>query len=86
MFFSPLARKIAIVNALGLFFGIHCFYGITHYRLLRYMGDRNFDTKRSMATINPAQTGWVEHVDKSTGVPFYHNAQTGETSWENPLR
>ena len=38
------------------------------------------------STINPAQTGWVEHVDKSTGVPFYHNAQTGETSWENPLR
>ena len=30
--------------------------------------------------------GWEEHIDKATGVPFYHNSQTGETSWEQPTK
>jgi len=27
---------------------------------------------------------WTEHVDPSTGNPFFHNAKTGETSWTKP--
>ena len=38
--FSSAARKIAIVNSFGLGLGIHCFYAITNYRLLRFLGDR----------------------------------------------
>jgi len=30
--FFPVARRIAVVNAFGLGFGIHCFYAITQYR------------------------------------------------------
>ena len=50
-------------------------------------------------TVNPAHArsmtqeekdlkfwGWEEHVDSATGVPFFHNAQTGETSWERPTK
>lgn len=28
--------------------------------------------------------GWAEHVDSSSGRPFYHKAATGETSWDRP--
>ena len=38
--FSSAARKIAVVNSLGLGLGIHCFYAVTNYRLLRFLGDR----------------------------------------------
>ena len=30
--------------------------------------------------------GWEEHTDSATGVPFFHNSQTGETSWEKPTK
>lgn len=29
-------------------------------------------------------TGWVAHEDPSTGMAYYHNAATGETTWETP--
>lgn len=40
MLFSPFARRLVIVNGLGMGFAIHCFYAITDYKLLREMGDR----------------------------------------------
>lgn len=27
---------------------------------------------------------WSEHIDRSSGVPFYYNASTGETTWQRP--
>lgn len=35
-----------------------------------------------MATL---AEGWAAHVDAASGQTFYHNAATGETSWEAPL-
>ena len=28
---------------------------------------------------------WTSVIDPASGAPFYHNAKTGETSWERPL-
>ena len=38
--FSPLARRLALVNGLALPIAIHCFYSMTNYHLLRELGDR----------------------------------------------
>ena len=27
---------------------------------------------------------WIEAVDKARGIPYYHNIETGETTWEIP--
>lgn len=29
---------------------------------------------------------WSEHIDRSSGAPFYYNASTGETTWQRPLQ
>ena len=44
MFYFPLARRIALVNTMGLGFGIQAFYVVTNYNLLREFGDKLSET------------------------------------------
>ena len=36
-------------------------------------------------TVLGAESGWVQVIDPESGAPYYFNAGTGETSWEEPL-
>lgn len=36
------------------------------------------------ASAAASSSGWTEHADPASGRMFYHNAATGETSWEVP--
>ena len=38
-----------------------------------------FDPRTAKAAV------WTSVIDPASGSPFYHNAKTGETSWERPL-
>ena len=33
----------------------------------------------------PVPEGWTEHYDEASDRDYYHNASTGETSWQHPL-
>ena len=28
---------------------------------------------------------WERHVDEASGLPYWHNIETGETTWDNPV-
>jgi cold shock CspA family protein len=33
----------------------------------------------------PLPAGWIEYFDSNSNKPYYHNAGTGQTTWERPL-
>ena len=39
--------------------------------------------QRTLPT-NLAEAGWVQHVSRSTGMPYWYNASSGESTYENP--
>jgi RNA polymerase subunit RPABC4/transcription elongation factor Spt4 len=36
-------------------------------------------------TITDAANPWAQHADPASGKPYWHNSQTGETTWDNPV-
>ena len=36
------------------------------------------------AVSENAQQGWTEYYDEASGVPYWYNATSGETSWTDP--
>ena len=35
-------------------------------------------------SLSALPTGWTQEMDNSSGLPYYYNAETGETSWDRP--
>ena len=35
-------------------------------------------------SLDQAHSQWEEYWDEESGIPYYHNRETGETVWKNP--
>ena len=35
-------------------------------------------------SLNQVHSHWEEYWDEETGMPYYHNHETGETVWKDP--
>ena len=42
-------------------------------------------SKVESETVLDLPDGWVEQMDPSSGLPYYYNAETNETTWERPV-
>lgn len=48
-----------------------------------WQSDRSTCPQQQAATSALSRAGWKEYLSPS-GVPYFHNAQRGESSWEKP--
>ena len=44
-------------------------------------------TAYSCVCVPPSQrkkSAWEKHMDEASGLPYWHNKETGESTWEDP--
>eukprot|EP01052_Picozoa_sp_SAG31_P042878 SAG31_NODE_6955_length_1836_cov_15.589664_2_plen_318_part_00 len=46
--------------------------------------DADVDIEDQSQIDEPRKSTWVEYVDDTTGLSYFHNPETGEVSWEPP--
>jgi len=57
---------------------------------LRTAPSRRSSMSRRSLSVNTAATGgnmqtsWIQYIDDESGAPYWYNAMTGETTWEEP--
>eukprot|EP00924_Labyrinthula_sp_SR-Ha-C_P007760 snap_masked-scaffold_28-processed-gene-2.34-mRNA-1 protein AED:1.00 eAED:1.00 QI:0/-1/0/0/-1/1/1/0/1333 len=47
--------------------------------------EKEVEYKKKGDTVKNKEQVWIEYFDRTYGVPYYHNKETGETTWINPI-
>ena len=60
-----------------------CIFALASHSGLKSAGFSTISNEGIMYTKLPP--GWIRYEDDETGLPYYHNTETGETVWERPI-